>query len=78
MIKPKALTGVIRLPDASLNFHLSFTQKEPVAEPVGEEAKIIGRILDQAFELSPEMQDILISFADDIKKATAKGGQSHE
>ncbi len=73
---PKSLSGVIHLPDARLNFHLSFEGQdgekgEAKAAPVGGEAKALGRILDQAVTSSPEVQELLIHFADYIKR-TAK------
>ena len=60
----KSVTGVLHLPDLRLNFYLSFDE----TEPEGEDAKKIGRIMDQASDLTPEMQEVLIKFADFLEK----------
>ncbi len=78
MNKPKSLTGTIRLPDASLNFHLSFDGKGGKTEPVDNSAETLGSILEKAVELSPEMQELLIKFADYIRKVAEKGNGGHE
>lgn len=68
---PKSLTGSIHLPDARMTFYLSFDQngeKPASTAPEGDEAKIIGRILDKAMGASPELRDLLVSFADYIHK----------
>ena len=70
---PKSLTGTIHLPDARLNFHLIFGEGETKDQPEGEEAKLMGKILNQAVELSPELQELLVSFADHIHKVNNKG-----
>lgn len=70
MTRPKSLTGVIQLPNARLNFHLSFDGKETEPCCVGQEAKMMGRILEKTLELSPELQDIIIDFAEHLKKTT--------
>lgn len=67
--KAKSLTGVIHLPKARLNFYLSFDDKES-AETVGQEAEMIGRILEKAVDLSPRLRDILGEFAEHLKQAT--------
>ena len=85
MTKPKSLTGTIHLPDARLNFHLSFdnNQKGKI-ELKGEEAKMIGHILNQALKLSPGLQELMVNFADYLKEAAEKAqegdgdGQGHE
>lgn len=64
MATPKSLTGVIRLPDAHLHFYLSFDEKAPKTGVEGGELKSIGRILMQAEKLSPEMQEVLVKFAE--------------
>jgi len=73
MRQPKSLTGVISLPDARLNFHLTFgDETKDTLEISGEETKIIGNILNQALRLSPEVQELLVKFADYIKDAAEK------
>ena len=73
---PKSLTATIHLPDVRLNLHLSFDGKEG-AVLTGDEAKKIGRILDSALELSPELQELMLGFAEYIRRTTEKkGGQS--
>ncbi len=80
MNKPRSLTGVIRLPDASLNFHLSFDGKGGKTEAVGvgNPAETLGSILEKAIDLSPEIQELLITFADYIRKVAEKGNGGHE
>lgn len=74
--KPKSVTGVIHLPKARLNFYLSFDDKES-AETVGQEAEMIGRILEKAVDLSPRLREILGEFAEQLKQATTDtSGQS--
>ena len=72
MRRLKSLTGVLRMPEIKVNFHLSFDEQEPE----GEEAKKIGRVLDQFSNLSPEMQEVIVEFAEFLeKKAEKPGGQ---
>ena len=68
--RPKSLTGVIHLPNVRLNFFLSFDDKGTKAGVGGQEAEMIGRILEKAVDLSPELRDILDEFAEQLKKAT--------
>jgi len=84
MKRPKSLTGVFHLPDARLHFYLSFDEKSPNDKPGGD-AGIIGRILDKTSELSPDLQELLIAFADQVRsharKAPGNGegeGQGHD
>jgi len=53
---PKSLTATIYV-----RFHYKETETQPVTE--GETA-MINRILDKASELSPDLREILIKFAD--------------
>jgi len=64
----RSVTGVLHLPEFRLNFYLSFNE----TEPKGEDAKKIGSIMDQASDLSPEMQEVLIKFADFLEKHAEK------
>ena len=80
MKRPGSLTGSIHLPDVQLNFHLSFgNDHKEVAEIKGEEAKIIGNVLNQALRFSPELQEVMSNFADYLESAVGKaregGGQ---
>jgi len=53
---PKSLTAVV---------HVKFHYREPEAKPETEgEVEMLSRILNQASEMSPEMQEILVKFAD--------------
>lgn len=66
----KSLTGVITLPDVRFNFYLSFDKKE---EPEndgakGDVAREVGQILDRASELSPDLQKLLVEFAEFLAK----------
>ena len=55
---PKSLTAVV---------HVNFHYQEPQVKPVGEgEIEILSRILNQASGLSPEMQEVLVKFADHL------------
>ncbi len=85
MRRLKSLTGVLHMPEIKVNFHLSFDEREPKGEeakntgeeePKGEDAKKIGTILDQFSNLSPEIQEVIIEFAEFLeKKAEKPGGQ---
>lgn len=56
MESPKSLTAIV---------HVNFHYGELEAKPVGQnEIVMMGRILDQASELDPELQKILARFAD--------------
>lgn len=72
---PKSLTGTIHLPDVRLNFHLNFAVKEGATDLEGEEAELLNSIFEQCITLSPELQEILVNFADHIKKAAEKTRQ---
>ena len=73
---PKSLTATIHLPDARMDIHLSFDGNEG-AVLTGDEAKKIGRILNSALDLSPELQELVIGFADYVRRTTEnKGRQS--
>ena len=85
MRRLKSLTGVLHMPEIKVNFHLSFDEQMPEGEdakntgeeePEGEEAKKIGRVLDQFSNLSPEMQEVIVEFAEFLEKKGEKpGGQ---
>lgn len=76
MMIPKSLTGTIHLPDARLNFHLSFSGKETKNQSDFDGLESMDRILNQASELSPELERLLIEFADYLKKRAEPAGQS--
>lgn len=78
MKNPKSLTGTIHLPDARLSFHLSFDGKGVEDDSEGDETRLLGSILDQAINLPPEMQELLIKFADYIREVVEKCGQGHK
>ena len=57
---PKSLTAIV---------HVRFHYKELETKPVGGgEIEIMSRILDQASELPPKQQEILVKFADYLNK----------
>ena len=66
---PKSLTATI---------HVRFHYKEVEPGPVDAgETEIMSKVLDQAAELSPELQELLVKFADYLKGLSKKpGGQS--
>jgi len=71
MRRLKSLTGVLHMPEIKVNFHLIFGEREPEGEEAkntGEEAKKIGGVLDQFSNLSPEMQELIIEFAEFLEK----------
>ena len=56
---PKSLTATI---------HIRFHYKDPESDPVTEgETTMIDKLLDQAGDLDPELQDLLIKFASYLK-----------
>jgi len=81
MRRLKSLTGVLHMPEIKVNFYLSFDEQEPEGEeakntgeeePEGKEAKKIGRVLDQFSNLSPEIQEVIIEFAEFLEKKEKK------
>jgi len=68
---PKSLTAIV---------HVKFHYKEIETGQVTEgEVEIISRILDQASELPPNLQEIMIKFADYLSHPSGgKGKQSSE
>jgi len=68
MIKsPKSLTAIV---------HVKFHYKEPETKPVGQsEIEMMARVLDQASHLEPEMQEILVKFANYLNQL---GGKTDE
>jgi len=63
MSQLRSLTGVI-MPDGSIKFHLSFIEKEPKEN----ELQRISGIIDNAQDLSPEMQEIMVEFAEYLQR----------
>jgi len=56
MESPKSLTAVV---------HVKFHYKEVEAKPVSEaDIEMVSRILDQAAGLKPELQEVLVKFAE--------------
>ena len=74
-MRSKTLTGVIHLPDVRLNFNLYFGGETGEKETPGEESKLLGRIFEQAVALSPELQELMVDFAEFIKGVTEKAKQ---
>jgi hypothetical protein len=68
MAKVKSLGGVLSLPECKLNFYLRFDDSEPPSD----EAERITKILDQVSNLSPELQETIVDFAEYLEKKKAK------
>lgn len=66
----KSLTGVVNLPDARLNFHLSFNGEEPQSGEKRE--KKTGSIMDEASKLPLDLQELLVDFAEYLAKKAEK------
>ena len=61
---PKSLTAVV---------HVRFNyQESAVKTPDSKEIEILSNILDQASSLPPEMQEVMIKFADYLGKLTGR------
>lgn len=61
---PKSLTATI---------YVRFNYKEPESQPSEEtRTEIIGKILDRASELAPELQEILAKFTDYLNQLDPK------
>ncbi len=68
MIAPKSLTATI---------YVRFHYQEPeVGALTGGDTQTINKILDQASELSPDLQELLVKFADFLNRAGQPNGQS--
>jgi len=73
MPKTKSISGVLVLPETKLNFVLYLGEEE---EPKGADVNTISRILEKAYNLTPEMQVIIADFADYLAKKPKSGGQA--
>ncbi|MBA7700237.1 hypothetical protein ES703_108947 [subsurface metagenome] len=62
---PKSLTATIHV-----RFNYQDLDKDPVTEG---ETEMLARVLDQAGEMEPEMQEILIKFAGYLNQQKAQG-----
>lgn len=59
---PKSLTAIV---------HVKFNYQESAAKaPDAREIEILSRILNQSSELSPDMQEIMVKFADYLSSLT--------
>ena len=57
---PKSLTAVV---------HVRFSYEEPTSKsPSESEVEILSRLMDQSSELEPSLQEILVQFAEHLKK----------
>lgn len=64
---PKSLTAVV---------HVRFQYEEPTSKsPSESEVEILSRLMDQASELEPSLQEILVQFAEHLKKAGKRAEQ---
>jgi len=64
---PKSLTAVV---------HVRFHYEEPTSKsPSESEVEILSRLMDQASELEPSLQEILVQFAEHLKKAGKRAEQ---
>ena len=53
--------------------HVKFHYKEPETKPVDQsEIEMMARVLDQASHLEPEMQEILVKFANYLNQLSGK------
>ena len=56
--------------------HVKFHYKEPETKPVDQgEIEMLAKILDQGWELEPEMQEILVKFVNYLNQL---GGETEE
>ncbi len=58
--RPKSLTAVVHV-----NFKYSESESKKISES---EIEILNRVLDKASELTPDMQEILVKFAEYMNK----------
>ena len=63
--KPKSLTAVVHV-----NFKYDESESKKISEP---EIEILNRVLDQASDLTPDMQEVLIKFAQYMNKLQEQG-----
>lgn len=63
--KPKSLTAVVHV-----NFKYDESESKKISEP---EIEILNRILDQASDLTPDMQEVLVKFAEYMNKLQEQG-----
>ncbi|MBA7695670.1 hypothetical protein ES703_104302 [subsurface metagenome] len=64
MESPKSLTAVVHV-----KFHYKDTEAKPVSDS---DLKMISRILDTASSMEPEFQELLVKFADHLRKLGEK------
>lgn len=61
---PKSLTATV---------HVRFHYTEPEAKPMSDsQTQMIGKILDQAAEMEPEFQELLLKFTDYLNQQKQK------
>lgn len=61
---------------ATIHVRFHYKEEEQQKPPDGSGLQIINRLLDKAAELQPEMQDLLVRFADHLKNiSTDEEGQ---
>lgn len=66
MESPKSLTALV---------HIRFHYGEVPSKPPGKsEIEILAGLLDHASELDPTLQELLVKFADYIKKTSEEAG----
>lgn len=63
--KPKSLTAVVHV-----NFNYGESESKKISES---EIEILNRILDQAHDLTPDMQEVLVKFAEYMNKLQEQG-----
>ncbi|MBA7616922.1 hypothetical protein ES703_24224 [subsurface metagenome] len=68
MQSPKSLTAMV---------HIRFHYGDPIAKPPNEsQIELLSELMDRATELSPELQELLVQFANHLRKVDSKPGQS--
>ena len=66
MKSPKSLTALV---------HVRFNYEELLTKPPSKsEIEILAGLLDHASELDPNLQELLVKFADYVKKTAEKTG----
>lgn len=64
MQTPKSLTATVHI-----RFHYDETKSKPPSEG---EIELLNRLMDQATELEPKLQELLVKFADYIKEISSE------
>jgi len=69
MESPKSLTAVV---------HVRFHYNQAGEPPRQGEIEVMGKLLDKASDMDPELQELLVKFADWVGKSARSNGEGKQ